>query len=135
VEIAGPAPESLMAAGIRRVDAAALQQALMNLVDNAVKHSPEAGTVTLRVEGSPAGLRLSVADDGPGVAAGERERIFEPFVRGGSELRRETAGIGIGLSIARHIVEAHGGRIEVGSTLGAGSRFTIVLPVAREPKT
>jgi signal transduction histidine kinase len=75
---------------------------------------------------------LSVADHGPGVPTSERERIFERFYRLGSELRRETEGIGIGLSIVKHIVEAHGGSIIVESELGKGSRFIIELPMRRE---
>jgi signal transduction histidine kinase len=136
VSIAGP-PDAAAAgaadgAGRRRVDAEALQQALMNIVDNAIKHSPVGAEVAVTVDADPASVRLSVTDKGPGIAKEERERIFEPFYRGGTELRRETAGIGIGLSIARQIVEAHGGRIDVDSERGSGSRFTIVLPIARE---
>ena len=71
---------------------------------------------------------MSVTDHGPGIPPSERERIFERFYRLGSELRRETQGVGIGLSIVKHIVEAHGGRVRVESKVGQGSRFTIELP-------
>jgi signal transduction histidine kinase len=74
-------------------------------------------------------LKLFVADQGPGIPAAEHERIFERFYRRGSELRRETQGIGIGLSLVKHIAEAHGGRVRVQSQVGRGSRFTIELPV------
>jgi signal transduction histidine kinase len=74
-------------------------------------------------------LKLSVQDHGPGIQPEEHERIFERFYRSGSELRRETQGVGIGLSIVKHIVEAHGGRIRVESEVGKGSRFTIELPI------
>lgn len=122
------------AAGRRRIDGAAIQQALTNLVDNAIKHSPAGSTVSVELQADAASARIFVEDDGPGIPEEEQERIFEPFYRLGSELRRETQGVGIGLSIAKHIVEAHGGRITVDSSPGAGSGFTIVLPVAEEPE-
>jgi signal transduction histidine kinase len=120
-------------AGRRRVDRAGIQQALMNLVDNAIKHSPAGATVTVGLEADRPEACLFVEDHGPGIPAEDRQRIFEPFYRRGSELSRETQGIGIGLSIAKHAVEAHGGRITVESSPGSGSRFTIVLPPAAEP--
>jgi len=73
--------------------------------------------------------RIIVEDRGPGIKMEDRERIFEPFHRLGSELRRETRGIGIGLSIVKHVAEAHGGRVFVESTPGQGSRFTLELPL------
>jgi signal transduction histidine kinase len=120
-------------AGRRRIDGAAIQQALTNLVDNAIKHSPAGATVCVELQADAASARIFVEDDGPGIPEEEQERIFEPFYRLGSELRRETQGVGIGLSIAKHIAEAHGGRITVESSPGTGSQFTIVLPAAEEP--
>jgi signal transduction histidine kinase len=121
--LAQPVLEGLPA----KVDAKALQQALVNLVDNAIKHSAPNSIVTLGLEsGDP--LRLWVEDHGPGIPPEDHERIFERFYRRGSELRRETQGVGIGLSIVKHILEAHHGRIVVRSAVGAGSRFTIELP-------
>ena len=118
-------------------DGPALQQALVNLIDNAVKHSPKGGTVSVgiyrsnrsyRTHETHASLSLFVEDQGEGIPAEEHARIFERFYRCGSELRRETPGVGIGLSIVKHVAEAHGGRVLVRSAPGAGSRVTIELP-------
>jgi signal transduction histidine kinase len=132
-------------------DGKALQQALVNLIDNALKHSPKGGTVTVGLEVQsltskvqsqyPASrithhaslLHLWVEDHGEGIPATEHERIFERFYRCGSELRRQTQGVGIGLSIVKHIVEAHGGRVFVRSAPSEGSRFTIELPAPPMP--
>jgi two-component system phosphate regulon sensor histidine kinase PhoR len=120
-----------------QADGKALQQALINLIDNAIKHSPANGQVTIGLEAeippgehvpNSAAVHLWVKDHGDGIPLREQERIFERFYRLGSELRRETQGVGIGLSIVKHIVEAHGGRVIVQSALGQGSRFTIELP-------
>jgi len=118
-------------------DGKALQQALINLIDNALKHSPEGGTVTVGLEAhdpqskdrkDALPIHLWVEDRGEGIPVPEQERIFERFYRSGSELRRRTQGVGIGLSIVKHIVEAHRGRVAVRSAPGQGSRFTIELP-------
>jgi signal transduction histidine kinase len=115
-------------------DGFALQQALVNLIDNAIKHSPSGGHVTIALETDstinhqPSTLNLSVTDQGPGIPVEEHQKIFERFYRRGSELRRETQGIGIGLTIVKHVAEAHGGRVVVESAVGQGSKFTIELP-------
>jgi signal transduction histidine kinase len=129
------------------LDGKAIQQALINLIDNAIKHSPKGQIVTVGAEvptgsneaqsdsfaerGHPADhINLWVEDQGEGIPAAEHEKIFERFYRRGSELRRETSGVGIGLSIVKHIVEAHRGRVLVRSVVGQGSRFTIELPLS-----
>jgi len=172
------------------MDGKAMQQALINLLDNAIKHSSKGSSVTVGLEfdpvvgtarcavpvaersvrrrnelpesGAPANslrplecgrghrssdksragamslpsdrpiLRFWVEDHGEGIPPEEHEKIFERFYRLGSELRRETQGVGIGLSIVKHIVEAHGGKIVVRSAPGQGSRFTIELPAKKE---
>ncbi len=111
------------------VDPAAIQQALVNLVDNAVKFSPAGGTVTVSLTSEAAAWSVAVRDEGPGIPAAEHERIFERFHRLGNELRRETQGTGIGLSIVKHIAEAHGGRVTVTSQPGHGSTFAILVPL------
>jgi signal transduction histidine kinase len=133
-------------------DGRAIQQALVNLIDNAIKHSPEGTAVRVGIEipdgraetapatpgKSPAVIRLWVEDQGRGVPAEDRDRIFEAFYRRGSELRRETGGIGIGLSIVKHVAEAHGGRAFVDRSDEHGSRFALELPytaVAPRPST
>lgn len=110
-------------------DRAALKQALRVFVDNAVKYTPEGGTVSLSCRKEEAFCRITVADTGMGVAEKELERIFERFYRADQARGGETGGHGLGLSIARIIVRAHGGKIEVQSRQGAGSRFHILLPL------
>ncbi|MCW1886123.1 HAMP domain-containing histidine kinase [Luteolibacter flavescens] len=114
------------------VDADAIQQALVNLLDNAIKFSPPdtAIVTTLANYGKHRTFRLSVRDEGPGIPAHEHARIFERFYRPGDELRRETQGTGIGLSLVKSIAEAHHGTVTVESAPGAGSTFILELPVA-----
>jgi signal transduction histidine kinase len=109
-------------------DGMAVQQALINLIDNAIKHSPSGATVLIGLECGPGHCRFWVEDNGAGIPVEEHVKIFEQFYRRGSELRRETQGIGIGLAIVKHTIEGHGGRIIVRSAPGQGSRFTVELP-------
>ena len=108
-----------------------LGQALGNLLSNAIKYTPVPGVIGVdaRVEGGD--LRLRVSDTGPGIAPTELEHIFMPYVRGVSG-KRFPQGMGLGLTIARDFVVAHGGRLEAESTLGEGSRFTVILPLKTE---
>ncbi len=122
----------LGAAEPMEADGQALQRLLVNLLDNAMKHSPPSGVVTAGLEFGQACAWLSVEDDGPGIPRQEQDRIFERFYRIGSELRRETEGVGLGLAIVKHIAEVHGGRVLVRSDLGKGSRFTVELPLRKK---
>ena len=95
------------------LDAAAMERAIVNLLDNAIKFSPAEGEVRVTLESIGPDWRLSVSNRGVGIPASDRDRVFERFTRLGNELRRETKGAGIGLSLVKHIVDAHGGTIEV----------------------
>jgi signal transduction histidine kinase len=111
------------------VDGRALQQALVNLIDNALKHAPPDTSVLIELNRLETTICLSVSDEGPGIPTEDHRRIFEPFFRRGSELRRETQGAGIGLSIVRHVVLAHHGQVNVESAPGRGARFALILPI------
>jgi PAS domain S-box-containing protein len=107
-----------------------LRQALINLLSNAVKFTNEGGTVTLEAtfEQSQEHIRFSVIDTGIGIAQDDIHKLFQSFVQIDSRLNRHYTGTGLGLVLARRIVELHGGTIDVESVLGQGSRFTISLP-------
>jgi len=111
-----------------RADRSSLVHALWNLLDNAVKYSPERRSIRVSVGRHPRGIAVSVEDHGIGVPARERKEIFRKFVRGESAGRLGIKGTGLGLAIVAHIVGAHGGTVEVESEEGAGSTFRIVLP-------
>jgi two-component system, OmpR family, phosphate regulon sensor histidine kinase PhoR len=109
-------------------DRGRLVQVLMNLVRNAITQTPEGGLVAIEVRPLETSLvEMTVSDTGPGVAPDEVEKIFERFYRTDGSRSRSTGGFGLGLAIAREMVEAMGGRISVESTPGQGSRFTVTL--------
>jgi signal transduction histidine kinase len=107
-------------------DYARLRQALANLVDNAVKYTPEGGGVTVGAESSPGMVTFVVCDTGPGIAEHQRGRIWERLYRG--EAGEKERGLGLGLSLVRAVVEAHGGHAAVNSAPGQGSTFTLTFP-------
>lgn len=115
-----------------RADREAIALALRNLLDNAIKYSPESSTVRVAVQSRGAFTSISVADQGPGIPHTEQRDIFRKFVRGTAARALNVKGTGIGLAIADHIVKAHGGCLEVDSEPGRGSRFTIVLPAVSD---
>jgi signal transduction histidine kinase len=103
-----------------------LQRVLFNLIQNAIRHTPQDGSVTVRAATTTDGIEIEVADTGDGVAPDDRPRIFEPFYRGGAQASRNREGAGLGLAISRAIVEAHGGRIWLADTpLGTRVRFSL----------
>ena len=114
-----------------RADADRLQQVLFNLVENAIKYGKSDGRVSIGGRELPENkVELWVQDDGPGIPAESRERVFERFYRVDRARSRETGGTGLGLAIVKHIVQAHGGEVWVKSDLGAGSTFFLTLPHA-----
>lgn len=113
------------------VDCLVLRQAIINVVDNAIKYSAEKAHFRVVVTEHLQGASLEVIDTGPGIAPQHREQIFDRFYRVDKARSRERRGTGLGLSIARWAVEALGGHIELESEEGRGSTFRIVLPVSR----
>lgn len=120
-------------------DAEAVTRCLMNLIDNAVKYSRDRRYLEVRARVQPPGAdgdrgeaRLTVSDRGIGIPFRDRERIFEKFARVEQGLVHDVKGSGLGLSLVRHIAEAHGGRVEVDSAPGQGSTFTLVLPARQD---
>ena len=110
-------------------DATRLAQALQNLLQNAVRYTPDGGEIRVAVKVEGAAVVTTVSDTGIGIAAGSLERIFELFVQEGTQRAPAESGLGIGLSLARRLIELHGGRLSAHSAgLGRGSSFTTLLP-------
>jgi two-component system phosphate regulon sensor histidine kinase PhoR len=105
-----------------------LEQAVVNLIDNAVKYSPEGSEIGVRLEEIGDQVVIRVADHGPGIPREHLTRLFERFYRVDKARSRDLGGTGLGLSIVKHIAQVHGGRVSVESTLGRGSTFSIYLP-------
>jgi len=103
-------------------------QALGNLVSNAIKYTPDGGTVTIAVQQDGEGTTLSVSDTGPGISLADQALLFNKFARVGTGLACETTGTGLGLAIVRSAVESHGGRVWLDSQTGQGSTFYFRLP-------
>jgi signal transduction histidine kinase len=110
-------------------DADRLRQVLLNLLDNAVKYSPDGGRIEVRVEQNASSVRFAVSDEGLGIPHGEQQRIFGKFYRLDPQLTRGVGGTGLGLYICRELVRRMDGRLTVSSTEGGGSTFFVDLPV------
>jgi two-component system phosphate regulon sensor histidine kinase PhoR len=118
--------------GTIQADGDRLRQVLINLIDNAIKYTPEGGSVTVHVgtvdeEGGPL-LRLAVEDTGIGIPARDLSRLTERFFRVDKARSRELGGTGLGLAIVKHIVQLHGGRMEITSAVGQGTTVSVLLP-------
>jgi two-component system phosphate regulon sensor histidine kinase PhoR len=105
-----------------------IQQVLVNLIDNAVKYGD--GAVKIEAQRSDRAVRISVADEGPGISLADQQRVFEKFYRADPQLARAPGGTGLGLYIARELAQRMGGRIELTSELGNGATFMVELPPA-----
>ena len=123
----------LSAEGARSIDCdeAKLKQVLVNLVDNAIKYSPDGGQVTIRLDQNGNGCLIEVADQGLGIPAEEQDRIFEKFYRLDPQQTKGVGGSGLGLYICRELVERMDGQLSVESEPGVGSRFQVALPTSR----
>ena len=111
------------------IDADRMQQVLHNLIENAIRYTKAGGAIRVRLTETPGEARLEVSDNGIGIATRDVPLVFERFFRGDLARRAYPGGSGLGLSIARWIVEAHKGRIEVVSRVGEGTTFTVKLPL------
>lgn len=118
-------PDGLIVQG----DVVRLEQVVQNLIGNAVKYSPRGTTIRVRASRDEGFARLSVADEGIGIPSEELPRLFERFYRVERPETRSVSGVGVGLFVVRELVRLHGGTVEVQSTVGAGSTFTVSLPL------
>jgi signal transduction histidine kinase len=109
-----------------RADRDRVLQIFSNLIGNALKFTPAGGTIRIRARVEGSFVKFSVSDDGPGIPAELQQELFEPFKQGCGDRR----GVGLGLSIVRSLVEAHGGQVTLESEEGRGSTFSFTLPIA-----
>ena len=128
VEVRVDAPERLPVVG----DAFRLRQVVDNLLSNAIKYTPRGGVVMIRGAAEAERVRLEIVDTGIGIAPEDLPRVFEPYFRAQSARASGAAGTGLGMGIARSIVESHGGRLELSSQPGVGTTASIVLPAGAE---
>jgi len=116
------------------LDKEAFSQALINLLDNAVKFSPDKKEIHVHLSADEENIILEVKDKGIGIPQDEMDKIFEKFYQGKNALKRTVKGAGLGLTLVKHTVEAHGGRVSVKSKVGEGSAFSLIFPLAGKSK-
>jgi len=122
----GPELETVVA------DERKVKQVVVNLLANAVKFTPDGGTITLHAARDNGGVRLAIHDTGIGIAPEDQQRIFEEFQQAGTQTEKSREGTGLGLTLSKRMVELHGGTITVDSAPGKGSTFTVALPLLKE---
>jgi signal transduction histidine kinase len=130
VSLAAELPDKLPAVNI---DSHRIIQVLRNLLENAVTHTAKDGAITVAAKQRGGWVEVSVTDNGEGIPAKDLPNIFERLYRVDKSRARATGGSGLGLTIAKRLVEAHGGKIKAQSKLGKGSRFSFTIPVSKEP--
>jgi two-component system phosphate regulon sensor histidine kinase PhoR len=116
------------------VDRDALADALVDLLQNAFKYTGPDKRIQVLAHAAGNAVEIVVQDNGPGIPGSDQKRIFDKFYRGKDPLERSIEGSGLGLSMVKHIVEAHGGKVSVKSELGKGAAFTVLLPVSEAPR-
>ncbi len=113
-------------------DIGLIERVFENLIENALQYTPEGGTVTVALEPQEGGIKVSVTDTGPGIPVEVLSRIFDRFTRHGNAAQNDSDSMGLGLPIAKRILELHGSSIQVESKLGVGSTFSFQLPLRAE---
>ena len=116
------------------VDGEALSQALNNLLDNAVKFSPDKKEIEVHLSKDEENIILEVKDNGIGISPDDLDKIFDKFYQGKNAIRQTVKGAGLGLTLVKHTVESHGGRVSIKSKVGEGSRFSLIFPIVRKSK-
>ena len=122
IDIQGKIPDLL-------IDSERIKQVLMNLVDNAIKFSPDGSTINVKTRKEKEDVLFEVQDFGRGIPKNEQKKIFERFYQVDSGIDRKFGGVGLGLTISKKIIDTYGGQISVDSTLGKGSSFKFTLPL------